>query len=156
MKKWRSALILFLACLISDQAVKWWTVATYQIPKMVFQTSFGLDFYLDYAQNTGGAWGMLSDFHIPLLLFRICIVIFLTFYLFRRNGGGHPLAITTIIAGAIGNVIDCFMYGHVVDMFHFTFWGNSYGIFNLADLWIFIGAVLLLFPSRGKEEKLEG
>ena len=46
---------------------------------------------------------------------------------------------TLILAGAISNVIDTFVYGHVVDMIHFTFWGYDYAVFNLADSAVCLG-----------------
>jgi signal peptidase II len=64
-----------------------------------------------------------------------------------------------IMTGAFGNVFDCYYYGHVIDMFHFLFWGNSYGVFNFADLLIFLGALglslTLFIKEKGKVEKKE-
>jgi signal peptidase II len=49
-----------------------------------------------------------------------------------------------IIAGALGNIIDRFIYGHVVDyvLFYTQTW--SFAVFNLADSFISVGAVLIL------------
>jgi signal peptidase II len=52
-----------------------------------------------------------------------------------------------IIAGGIGNILDYFIYGHVVDMFHFILWGYSFPVFNVADASIFMGIVSLLWMS---------
>jgi len=52
-----------------------------------------------------------------------------------------------VISGAIGNILDYFIYGHVVDMMHFVFWGYDYPVFNIADSFICIGvALLFLIP----------
>jgi signal peptidase II len=52
------------------------------------------------------------------------------------------------VTGAIGNGIDYLAYGHVIDFFHFCFWGYSFAIFNLADSYITLGVFALLFLSR--------
>ena len=59
-----------------------------------------------------------------------------------------------ILAGAIGNVLDSYIYGHVIDMFHFVFWGRSYGIFNFADAMIFLGGFGLLIATYEKKRRL--
>ena len=62
-----------------------------------------------------------------------------------------------VAAGALGNVLDIFLYGHVVDMFYFVFWGWSYPVFNLADASIFIGiatlAIVSLFFQKRKSPR---
>jgi signal peptidase II len=42
------------------------------------------------------------------------------------------------------------LYGHVVDFLHFTFWGYSFPIFNLADTYITLGVIGLLLMPRPK------
>jgi signal peptidase II len=52
-----------------------------------------------------------------------------------------------IATGAIGNILDYFIYGHVVDVFYFVFWGYSFPVFNVADSIIFCGIVVLFLQS---------
>jgi signal peptidase II len=52
-----------------------------------------------------------------------------------------------ILAGAVGNVFDCIVYGHVIDMFCFIFWGYIYPVFNIADAAIFCGILMLLLET---------
>ena len=123
-----------------DFTLKYWVFHNISKPFVVFSTPFGINFSIDYATNCGGAWGMLSSFQIPLLIFRIIIVIILAWYFFLHRS----ICVVFIIIGALCNIFDNFYYGYVIDMLHFTFWGRSYGIFNLADGMIFIGAIGLL------------
>ena len=56
-----------------------------------------------------------------------------------------------IAVGALGNIVDYSLYGHVIDFFHFTFWGYSFPVFNWADSYITVGLFFfLLLSSRGK------
>ncbi|MBU6446833.1 MAG: signal peptidase II, partial [Verrucomicrobia bacterium] len=60
-----------------------------------------------------------------------------------------------VVTGAIGNVLDYCLYGHVIDFIHFTFWGYSFPIFNVADSCITIGILtLLLLPKQKKVQAL--
>lgn len=117
----------------------------------VFHDLWGIDFSLDYVQNTGAAWGMFASFPVLLLVFRILAILLLAIYVsfFHKNPATTP-PFLLIIAGALGNVADIFIYGHVVDMFHFVFWGYSFPVFNVADSAIFCGVVWLLLYSYVK------
>jgi signal peptidase II len=100
--------------------------------------------------NLGVAFSMLSDadgwFIVAL---RVAIVAFVL-WLWRRTGEGHHIAhlgFAMIIAGALGNIIDRFVYGHVVDyiLFYTRTW--SFAVFNLADSFITVGAGLILLDE---------
>lgn len=109
----------------------------------------GIEFSLSHQINRGAAWGMLADYQVPLLYFRLALIVFLVIYAFFFNK--HPnreVPLALIIAGAFGNVLDYFFYGHVVDMLHFILWGYDFPVFNLADSAIFIGVVYLLILSK--------
>jgi signal peptidase II len=56
------------------------------------------------------------------------------------------LALSLILAGAIGNVIDRIEHGYVVDFIH-VHWGNSNPAFNIADAAITVGAALMIFDA---------
>ncbi|HEV8051441.1 MAG TPA: signal peptidase II, partial [Parachlamydiaceae bacterium] len=93
-------------------------------------------------------WGVLAEYQVPLLYLRIVLITILVIYAFFFNKHANrsiPLAL--IIAGAAGNVVDYFIYGHVVDMLHFVLWGYDFPVFNIADSAIFIGVTSLLVMS---------
>lgn len=114
----------------------------------VFKDFFGIDFSLNYLTNRGAAWGFLGDYQLPLVIFRIALIIGMCIYLKRSK---YPLIwqipFALIIVGAIGNVLDYFIYGHVIDMFHFVFWGYEFPVFNIADSAISIGICALFLLS---------
>jgi signal peptidase II len=114
----------------------------------IFKNFLGIEFSLSHQINHGAAWGVLADYQVPLLYLRMALIAFLLIYVLFFNK--HPernIPFALIIAGAAGNVVDYFLYGHVVDMFHFVLWGYDFPIFNLADSAIFIGVTYLLFLS---------
>ena len=114
----------------------------------VFKGFWGVDFSINYAMNKGAAWGMLASFQQALLYARLIIITALsTYILVGKMPYLKRLSLSLIAIGAIGNVIDYFVYGHVVDMFYFVFWGYSYPVFNIADSSIFLGVCVLFIYS---------
>ena len=114
----------------------------------VFKDFFGIEFALTHTTNRGAAWGVLADYHIYLFYVRIFLIGGLIIYTIFYNK--HPswrIPLALIIAGALGNILDFFLYEHVIDMFHFTFWGYRYPVFNIADSAIFIGICWLFLVS---------
>lgn len=149
--------------LIIDVASKYWVHS--HIPLIqssiypyggigVFQNFFGIDFSINQASNTGGAWSIFSNHPYALLVSRIGIIIALFNYiLFFNKDRDRTIPLLLIFTGAIGNIIDFFVYGSVVDMFYFVFWGYSYPIFNVADMLIFFGVFSLLFQELLKKRR---
>jgi signal peptidase II len=65
------------------------------------------------------------------------------------------IPIWLVLTGALGNALDYCLYGHVIDFLHFTFWGYSFPIFNIADSCIFLGVLMLILtPQKSKEAKI--
>lgn len=114
----------------------------------IFKNFAGIEFSINHMTNTGAAWGVLANYQLPLIFLRIGLIIGLCLYLFSFNRhSSWQLPLMLIIAGALGNVIDFFLYGHVVDMLHFVLWGYDFPVFNVADSAITIGIVYLLVLS---------
>lgn len=159
------AIVVIAAVLALDMFSKFWIVKN--IPVMdqfalwypyngigIFKNWLGTDFSIVHATNRGAAWSLFSDYQVWLLILRIFLVIGLGVYLFFYNKKKQwivPLAL--IFAGALGNILDYFIYGHVIDMFLFSFYGWDYPIFNVADSAITIGIIWLIALMPSKEEK---
>lgn len=114
----------------------------------VFKNLGGIEFSITHAINKGAAWGMFSQYQQALLVLRVLLIAGLVVYYFffnRKEISKTPLML--IIAGAIGNIMDYFLYGHVIDMLHFVLWGYDFPVFNLADSAIFIGICWLMLLS---------
>lgn len=151
--------VILLSILLVDALSKWFIQADLPLISRsppfypyggipVFQHFLGIEFAIVHEINKGAAWGVFADFQPYLMALRVVLVVALICYLFffnRQKSVQIPL--TLIIAGAIGNVLDFFIYGHVVDMFHFKLWGYYFPVFNIADSAIFIGVAWILLRS---------
>lgn len=126
-----------------------WSTSTYPYGGIgVFKNFFGIDFSINYVMNKGAAWGVLASFQEYLLYARMLIIAgLLTYLLFGKMEYFKRFSLSLVATGAIGNVIDYFAYGHVVDMFYFVLWGYSFPVFNVADSLIFTGICFLFLNS---------
>ena len=125
----------------------------------IFKDFLGIDFCITHAANTGGAWNLLSTHPNLLLYLRLVIIISLfIFIIFFNKQSSRNIPFILIAIGAIGNILDTFIYGAVVDMLYFNLWGYSFPIFNVADTMIFCGVsslmVQMLLQKNRKESKL--
>ena len=108
-----------------------------------------LDFILVF--NTGISYGLFSgggDFQKWILIsLSILIIIFLLSFIRNESSILSKLSISFIIGGALGNVLDRFIYGAVVDFISLHAKGFSWYIFNIADMFIVIGVILFILSQ---------
>lgn len=108
----------------------------------------GLKFSLDLVTNTAAAWGLFASWGIALVVVRIVIVSGCLFYTaYTLHGKKEQIPLALITTGALSNIIDFFLYGHVIDFFHVVLWGYDFPVFNLADSLISIGVFLWMILS---------
>ena len=108
-----------------------------------------LDFILVF--NTGISYGLFSgggDFQKWILIsLSILIIIFLLSLIRNESTILSKLSISFIIGGALGNVLDRFTYGAVVDFISLHAKGFSWYIFNIADMFIVLGVILFILSQ---------
>jgi len=121
----------------------------------VFKNFIGIDFAINKASNTGAAWSLFSSYPKALLILRIGMVFFLLIYILLFNKiRKREFPLMLILTGAGANILDTFVYGAVIDLFHFVLWGYSFPIFNVADILIFSGVVIMIFQELFKKAGL--
>lgn len=115
----------------------------------IFSDFFGISFSLNTIFNTGAAWGVFNGYPGLLFFLRVAIIAGFGVYLYLyQRPSTKKISLWLIGAGAVGNAVDYLLYGHVVDFLHFVFWGYSFPIFNLADSYITLGAIGILFGHK--------
>ncbi|HAM15030.1 MAG TPA: signal peptidase II [Eggerthellaceae bacterium] len=95
--------------------------------------------------NTGAAWGMFADNTIALGVFSIvvCVAIAAAFFATVRSSSVlQTVSLALITAGGVGNAIDRFSQGYVVDFIEFSFF--DFPVFNIADIGVTCGFALLV------------
>lgn len=150
----RAGVIAAIATLIADQASKLWLLHGLDITHRgaVRVTPF---FDLVLAWNPGISFGWFQSesptAQILLMAIKAAAVIALAVWMARSRTRLATVALGLIIGGAVGNGIDRFAYGAVVDfaLFHVEIGEKTFQwyVFNLADVAIVVGVAALLYDS---------
>lgn len=146
MRKW---LGLAAAVLVLDQLTKVAIRRTFNLHEMVEITSF---FNVVLVYNKGAAFSLLADaggWQRGLFIAIALSASVWIAWLLRKYSAQtlFCLALSLILGGAIGNVIDRVLYGAVVDFLDFHAAGIHWPAFNVADSAITCGAVLLIWDA---------
>lgn len=157
-KKYGFLGVVFSVCVAIDQITKQAILDRFVLGESVEVIS-GL-FSLTYVRNKGAAFGFLhsapESFREPFFLAVPILAIFILGYLYYQLKGEEKLsawALSLILSGAAGNLIDRVRFGYVVDFldFYLVQWGH-WPAFNVADMAIVIGVSLLFIQSlRGRK-----
>lgn len=147
--------ILLIAVLVAaDQAVKLYFMSlgtTFDIPVL------GNLLHFTYCENRGAAFGIWQDARPLLIIVTIIMVGVCGYLLFSRkfHSAFADISLTLILAGGIGNLFDRIFRGYVVDFIYIKI--INFAVFNLADSYVCIGAVLIcvyiLFFGKSSEKE---
>ena len=115
-------------------------------------------FNLVHVHNTGAAFSLFADqpgwqrgFFIVLASIATAVIL----YLLNKTRGQprFAAALALILGGAVGNLVDRVLYGHVIDFLDFYVGTWHWPAFNVADSAIFLGSALLIWDSLGKRKE---
>lgn len=144
--------IAIVLLIITDQAVK------ILVDKHMFFGDtiplIGDFFHITYVQNRGIAFGIFQGKVDLISIATVIAIAGIVFYFIKnvkKSNSFEKTAYIFIIAGAIGNMIDRLMRGYVVDMLDFR--GIWSFVFNIADVYINIGVIILLLDLLLKRRK---
>lgn len=105
-------LMISLLVILLDQALKFWVKLNFYLGEEVEITSW---FQLDFVQNPGMAFGWTIGSKLLLTLFRIVFCAFIIYAAVKLNKAnlkrGFVVCVALVLAGALGNIIDCMFYG---------------------------------------------
>lgn len=129
--------ILILAIVGIDQFVKYLVQQSLPIKYVVIDNVL----WFTYVENFGAGFGIFQGKSLLLGIFSLLVVIGLTIYVWvQKLSFTENTAFALIIAGALGNAIDRFVFGFVIDFIDLGWWP----VFNIADCALVIGVGILL------------
>lgn len=108
----RMAVIIVIAILLIDQILKIWVKTNMHLHECITITDW---FKICFIENKGMAFGMEIGSKLVLSLFRIVAVSVIGYYIYlqvkQKVRTGYIVCLAMVMAGAIGNIIDCMFYG---------------------------------------------
>lgn len=105
-------------------------------------------FYLTCVKNEGAAFSILENKVLLLSLLGILALVFLIYFVTKYNK--NNIGYFFLIGGIIGNLIDRIFLGYVIDFIGFNIFSYSFPIFNIADIFIVLGALFVIFEKDKK------
>lgn len=113
-----------------------------QIKGMTIKGSF---ITITYVENTGAGFGMFSDNPVALSVITsiVMAILFVALIILQKENEFLRIALTFIIGGGIGNLVDRTQLGYVRDYFQFGFWAE-FPVFNIADVFVTVGGFMLI------------
>ena len=105
-------------------------------------------FSLVFVTNTGAAWSIMQGNTLFLVILGIIAIFSLIFVMPTiKESIWKSISFTMLYAGIIGNLLDRAIFHYVKDFLKFTIFGYEYPVFNFADIFIVIGAILLIVAA---------
>ena len=138
-----------LAVILVDQLTKSLVIGAFRLHDSQVVTPF---FNLVRVHNTGAAFSFLAGatgwqrwFFVALGTVAAVFIV----WMLRRHGGQKLFgwALALILGGALGNVVDRLLHGHVIDFIQVHWAGWYFPSFNVADSAITVGAALLILDE---------
>ena len=136
-----------------------------QISKSLIEIFFKLNesvmviknfFYITVVYNTGGAWSIFSDHSYLFIIASIVAIVLLIKFMFGfKNNIRNSIAFASLFGGIFSNLADRLFLGYVRDFLDFKIFGYDYPIFNIADIAIVIGVILLIIAVIKGEDKYD-
>ena len=124
------ALLLVVVSLVIDQVIKIWVKTSMTLHESIRVTDW---FYISFIENNGMAYGMQIGSKLALSLFRMVAISLLAYYVWlqvrRHARTGYIVCLSMVLAGAIGNLLDCMFYGMVFNAssVHYTSYFVQFG-----------------------------
>ena len=138
--------IIVAAIIVFDQLAKYIAAQSLSLnqPISVIKGIFSLTL----VHNRGAAFGILKN-QVPLFIITSIVAVLLIYSELKsnRHRQAYSIALSLILAGALGNLIDRVFLGYVIDFLDFHFWP----VFNVADSAITVGALMLGWTLIFKE-----
>ena len=136
------AIVITVLSVILDQVSKFLIVQNMELYSSKPFIPYVLSLY--HTQNTGAAFSMFSDKRWVFMVFSAVSMVIIVWLLYKEYHR-HPLlniALSMVLGGGIGNMIDRVALGYVIDFIDFTL--INFAVFNVADSFITVGAFMLM------------
>ena len=142
--------ILAVLCFLIDQITKW--VVINHLPPYRSVSLIGDIVRFTHIRNPMAAWGIPISGTLSLVLLPAAIVVVILIYRFKARTLGERVALSLVLGGAAGNLLDRIRWGSVVDFIDIGVGTLRWPVFNLADAWVTVGIILVFYATLKKRK----
>ena len=141
------AFIIVISCIFIDQITKLLVLSNLRGNSPVILIDNLLSFV--YVENRGAAFGILQNkqwLFVLVTVLSVCILLYVLIFYYKNFSLWLLFSLSLILGGTIGNFLDRIRLGFVVDFISVKILNRyNFAVFNLADSFIVIGAIMLVF-----------
>ena len=143
---WLAAIVV-VGAIVIDQLIKIWVKTNMTLHESIRVFDW---FYISFIENNGMAYGVQIGSKLALSLFRVAAIGLLAYYLWlqvhNKARTGYIVCLAMVLAGAVGNLIDCMFYGMMFNassphyLSYFVPFGSGYAPFlmgRVVDMFYF-------------------
>jgi len=113
-------------------------------------------FYILPTKNNGAAFSSFAGYQIFLILISLAILTYLIYISFKQQKGKlSTVSYGLLIGGLLGNLFDRIVFHYVRDFISIHLFKYEFAIFNIADICIVVGAIILIWLSFVGDKKYE-
>ena len=155
MKKNSLLVIILVSVLLGLDLLIKYLVSSYLTSVNIIDNFFSLTYVL----NDGAAFSLIASRTYILILIALICLLFIVYEL-KNNLDDRVLSVgySLVLAGLLGNFIDRLIDGYVVDYLSFRIFSFNYPVFNLADILIVLGIIIVIIKEilkeRGKRDEV--
>ena len=144
--------IVFLSAVFMDQSSKALIQNTLQLRESVHVV--GSVIKLTYIHNPRGAFGLPLGGNLVFIVFSVLAIFFIVYYLWKipKERLWSKGALSLILGGALGNLIDRLRFGEVIDFIDIGIGKTRWPVFNVADIGVTVGVAFLFYAIFLKKE----
>lgn len=149
---------VIIKLVIVDQLVKWWFINSLinKPDSKIKITSF---FEIVYSWNHGISFGLFGGYthysNVIFIFLNILITTYLWYQIYKFKSSASFMGYSFIVGGAIGNILDRILRGAVFDFIYFHYHDYGFPVFNVADAFISIGALILIYDHYKIKKSVE-
>lgn len=152
--KWFKYLLIVgivLLCVTIDQVSK--VIAINNLVEYKSVPVINNFFYWTLCYNTGGAWSIFSDSTWLLVIVSLIALGLIIFTLIKSKSTLYNIFASVFTGGLIGNLIDRIFNSKVTDFLDFKIFGYDFPVFNIADIFIVVSALVIMLVVLKEETK---
>ncbi len=140
--------IIAALIVITDQAIKYFIHSSMKLSQSIPIINNILN--LTYVRNTGAAFSLFVGFSSYLVIIGLVVAAAVVYFHYKGPQSNYYLQIglAFVLGGSLGNMIDRIIHGYVIDYIDIMIWP----VFNLADIMINIGVILIAYKLFAEEE----
>lgn len=142
--------IFGISSFLIDQIAKW--ILIHQLPPHKSVPVLGNIIRFTHVRNPMAAWGLPIGGALSLIVLPAAIGLVILIYRFKAKTLTERIALSIVLGGALGNLLDRIRWGNVVDFIDIGIGSLRWPVFNLADVFVTIGMFLIVYTILKKRK----